>query len=72
MKCEQQHEERMLSMFSSIMNRMVQVTQQYPSPYCSYPVHPYSMYPTDMNYSTGDGPMYPYNNDPPSDTEVDQ
>ena len=55
---EEQHEEWMLSMFSSVMNRMVMATQQGPSPYGCYPVHPYSTYPTDMNYTTGDGHVF--------------
>ena len=58
MKREQQHEERMLSMFSSIMNRMVQMTQG-PTPYGCYSTYP--------SYTTGDGPMYPF-----SDTDTDQ
>ena len=66
---EQQHEEQMLSMFSCVMNHMVMVTQQGPSPYGCYP---YSTYPTDMNYTTGGGPMYSFNSDPPADTETDQ
>ena len=48
----------MLSMFSSVMNRMVMATQQGPSPYSCYPVHPYSTYPTDMNYTTGTGHVF--------------
>ena len=59
--CEQQHEEWILSMFSSVMNCMVMVTQQGPSPYGCY--H-YSTYPTDMNYTTGGGLMYSFNSDP--------
>ena len=55
---EEQHEEWMLSMFSSVINRMVMATQQGPSPYGCYPVHPYSTYPTDMNYTTGDGHVF--------------